>query len=313
MTELRRLLDAPSDDFAVALLRSATEDAPEARSLSKAAAALGVGALVGGGAIGVAAGAVSAGAAGSASALGTAQAAAAIGAPAALPHAAGITFAVLAKQTAIGMLAGVAVMGGYYTSVGLPDSRGHDSSVHAVAAVPAGPRAAERVSRAPRVEAAASPAAVPGPEPASEGVAAKFELVEAPSAPAVPAKRALRAPTQAAPASAPAPAPAAGPPAVAPAAKSATLAAEVALLDRARTALAAGDALGSLSVLDEYGREKRSGVLAPEAQFLRIQALERAGRTRAARALARDFIAKNPGSRKSASLEALVGPADARP
>ncbi len=307
MTELRRLIDAQSDDFAVALLRSANDDAPEARSLSKAAAALGVGALVGGGAIGVAAGAASASAAGSASALGTAQAAAALGAPAALPQAAGVTFVVLAKQAAIGMLAGVAVMGGYYTSVGLPSSRGHDN-VHAVPAAPAAPRAPERAPRLKPLENAEPPAVVsePGPEPA--GVTAQFALLNEPSVAAAPPRRTQRvAPQKAAPAvavSAPAPAPAA---------KSATLAVEVALLDRARSALTAGDALGSLSVLEEYAGEKRSGVLAPEAQFLEIQALERAGRTGAARALARDFIAKHPGSRKAASLEALVRPADARP
>ncbi len=164
MNELRRLLDAPSDDFAVALLRSATEDAPEARSLSKAAAALGVGALVGGGAIGVATGAASASAAGSASAFG-AHAAAALGTPVALPQAAGITFAVLAKQAAIGMLAGVAVMGGYYTSVGLPGGRGQDSSAHVVADVPSAPRTAERAPRTKLLEVAADPAVEPVEQP----------------------------------------------------------------------------------------------------------------------------------------------------
>jgi hypothetical protein len=308
VTELRRLLDAPSDDFAVALLRSANDDAPEARSLSKAAAALGVGALVGGGALGAATGAASASAAGSASGFGTAHAAAALGAPVALPQAAGITFAVLAKQAAIGMLAGVAVMGGYYTSVGLPGSRGQDPNAHVVADAPVSPRAAEHAPRAKLLEAAAAPAVEPVAQP--EGVTARFDLVEQPPLAAAPAKRVLRAPSKAA-AVVQAPASAARV-AAAPAAKNG-LAVEVALLDRARSALAAGDAVGSLSVLDEYARERRSGVLAPEAQFLKIQALERAGRTGAARALARDFIAKNPGSRRAASLEALVGPADARP
>ncbi len=97
----------------------------------------------------------------------------------------------------------------------------------------------------------------------------------------------------------------------APAGKNA-LAVEVALLDRARSALAAGDALSPCRCSTST-RGRSAAVLAPEAQFLKIQALELAGRTGAARALARDFIAKNPGSRRAASLEALVGPADARP
>jgi hypothetical protein len=95
--------------------------------------------------------------------------------------------------------------------------------------------------------------------------------------------------------------------------KNASLALEVQLLDRARGALLAGDAIGSLSVLDEYQSAQRTGILAPEAQVLRIQVLERLGRTGAASALARDFVGRHPGSRHAAALRPLAERADAAP
>jgi hypothetical protein len=67
----------------------------------------------------------------------------------------------------------------------------------------------------------------------------------------------------------------------------ATLAGEIARLDGARAALARGNAVGALSLLDEYDARYPSGQLAPEAALLRARALMAAGNVEAARRLAR--------------------------
>lgn len=100
----------------------------------------------------------------------------------------------------------------------------------------------------------------------------------APQLPAEPAPVELAPPPRA---SAPRPAP--------------SLAAEVAALDRARKALDSDDPKTALFLLEAYER-RGAQRLAAEATLLRIEALARAGRTREADALARAFLAANPGS-----------------
>jgi hypothetical protein len=354
VTELRRLFDAEPDEFALELLRSAHDDGPAATSFNQAAAALGVGAVLAGTT------AVSSAGAASAASLGTSIAAAPVAglglsaaagslsaAPVAASTAATITFAVLAKQAAIGMVAGLAVMGGFYTTVG------SSSSDEAKLGAPGSPGqtslSAPGVARRttlPNRDGAAAPSVeagpLVGPLPVTAPVAAdgafdasseqsklgKSKLAETAVSSRSSAARSARATSGqplASEANAVAPAAAAEVPTVAfpatpapaqPAEKSAAtdpLSLEVGLLDRARTALAAGDADRSLAVLDEYQRGKPSGILAPEAQVLRIQVLERLGRTRAAAALARDFVSRHPGSRHAAALRVLAERADARP
>jgi hypothetical protein len=75
-----------------------------------------------------------------------------------------------------------------------------------------------------------------------------------------------------------------------------TLGDEVAALDGARQALAAGNATGALSALDAYQRAARAPRLASEATLLRIEALLRAGRRAEATAVAQTFADKNPDS-----------------
>jgi TolA-binding protein len=81
---------------------------------------------------------------------------------------------------------------------------------------------------------------------------------------------------------------------------------EVSTLDRARAAVAAGDSGRALEVLDGYGASFPRGVLRPEATYLRIQALLKAGQREAARELATRLLADHPDSPHAPQLEPLV-------
>jgi len=74
------------------------------------------------------------------------------------------------------------------------------------------------------------------------------------------------------------------------------LSAELAALDGARSALAAGNPTGALSRLDAYSKAHPRGRLALEAEVLRIDALARNGQTQAAKAWARAFLRQRPKS-----------------
>lgn len=76
----------------------------------------------------------------------------------------------------------------------------------------------------------------------------------------------------------------------------ATLAQELSALDAARGMLARGDAAGALGRLDRYARVYPHGRLALEAEVLRIDALDAAGRSDAARARAQAFLDRHPHS-----------------
>ena len=90
------------------------------------------------------------------------------------------------------------------------------------------------------------------------------------------------------------------------AADASSLEGEVTALDRARSALAAGDANRALERLGQYEQAFPKGALRPEATYLRIQALSKAGQHGAARELAARFLAKNPSSPHAAQLQALI-------
>lgn len=94
--------------------------------------------------------------------------------------------------------------------------------------------------------------------------------------------------------------------------KSTALGAEVALLDRARTALAAGNGALAIKVLDEHQRSYKSGHLMPEAAYLRVQALLKTGNQAAARDVAAHAQATWPESPLSSELGALAN-SPARP
>jgi len=81
---------------------------------------------------------------------------------------------------------------------------------------------------------------------------------------------------------------------------------ELGALDRARLALAKGDARRALDGLDGYDRRFPSGRLQLEAEVLRIDALARLGRKDAARQHAEAFLRKHPNSVLATRVRAIV-------
>src|SRR5262249_30266843 len=65
---------------------------------------------------------------------------------------------------------------------------------------------------------------------------------------------------------------------------------EVASLDTARQALAAGDASRALRALDDYDRKSHGGVLGPESTVIRIEALALRGDRASATRLGKAFL-----------------------
>lgn len=84
------------------------------------------------------------------------------------------------------------------------------------------------------------------------------------------------------------------------------LAREVAQIDAARQAVAAGNASAALSHLDQYSAPDRTTTLDREAQLLRIDALLLSGRKAEALRLAQGYLALHPGDPHSTRLRALV-------
>jgi hypothetical protein len=85
------------------------------------------------------------------------------------------------------------------------------------------------------------------------------------------------------------------------------LAEEVALVDRARGALARGDAQGTLKALDDYDAHFSPRKFAPEALYLRMEALLRLGQTSAARAVADRLATNYPSSPNAARARQVLG------
>ena len=83
------------------------------------------------------------------------------------------------------------------------------------------------------------------------------------------------------------------------------LAAEIALLDRARTALHRGDFAVALAALDEHAASFADGALVQEASVIRIDLLVARGSTDAARVLAHSFLARYPHSPVAPRLRAM--------
>jgi len=83
---------------------------------------------------------------------------------------------------------------------------------------------------------------------------------------------------------------------------------EVAALDRARAALAAGEPARTLDLLDGYEQAFPKGALRQEATYLRIQALSKAGQRGAARDLAARFLAAHRETPHASQLQQLLSP-----
>jgi hypothetical protein len=94
-------------------------------------------------------------------------------------------------------------------------------------------------------------------------------------------------------------------PAIVPAADD-TLTAEVAALDEARRALAAGDPAPALLALDKYDHRFVQRRLGPEAAVLRIEALLAEGRFGQARQLGNELLAAEPDGAYAQHLRSLL-------
>jgi hypothetical protein len=85
---------------------------------------------------------------------------------------------------------------------------------------------------------------------------------------------------------------------------------ELAALDAASTALAAGNGIGALALLDTYAQAYPHGRLEIEAEVLRIGALARSGRLEAARVRAETFLRRHPQSVLASRVRAEARLAD---
>jgi hypothetical protein len=236
-----------------------------------------------------------------------AQAAAAVGATASsvAPKAATVSFVVLSKWIVAGAL--VAATGitaheaGSSREVRASSPSGVAATVVAATALPPSSPArheaplpnepeSEPPSAEPRV---AAPVVSKTTEPASTGPASTTTL---------PAHHKAK-PTDA------------RPPPVGPAMPTATadnrpavgLGEQVGAIDRAESALAAGDAAEAIRRVDEYDTRFPMGVLAQEATTLRIEALVAQGKLDAATALARQFLASHPTTPHATRIRLVLG------
>jgi hypothetical protein len=85
-----------------------------------------------------------------------------------------------------------------------------------------------------------------------------------------------------------------------------SLALELSSLDRARAALASGDATRALAEVDRHERAFPAGSLGPEAQLLRIDARLGRGETASARTLARRLLARDPSGPYAQRLRTIA-------
>ena len=91
------------------------------------------------------------------------------------------------------------------------------------------------------------------------------------------------------------------------------LAEELGVLDRARTALHHGDAVGALAELDQHDSQYPAGALAPEALALRIESEERRGNVARVRTLVALFAMRYPSHPYLSRLKVLAEPKPSRP
>ena len=196
----------------------------------------------------------------------------------------------LTKVLAFVGVSGVAILAGtvYLESVEKPLATTASSTMQASAAP-------ERASSAPR-DSVEVPALPPSPSPQAPSASS---VVAAPPTSATNATVVPAPPAAALPPTAPAPRGSID--------RESALAAELASLDRARSALAQGQASQALALLDDHAVHFPRGVLATEATVLRIEALVRAGDRASAVALAHRFLAANAASPYAPRVRSLVG------
>jgi hypothetical protein len=81
---------------------------------------------------------------------------------------------------------------------------------------------------------------------------------------------------------------------------------EVRALDRAKSALASGNASGALAALDEHAREFPAGALGPEAEVLRVRALVATGNRSSALVIARRIVQRQPNGDHAKVMKSLL-------
>jgi len=92
----------------------------------------------------------------------------------------------------------------------------------------------------------------------------------------------------------------------APTAQTLQLSDEANLIDQAREAVAGGDGLGALRILEHHRRRFAQPRLQPEALYLRMQALRLEGHLEAAIRVAQHLLAEYPNGPQSAAARAVV-------
>lgn len=87
---------------------------------------------------------------------------------------------------------------------------------------------------------------------------------------------------------------------------------EIELVAEAREALSRGDARACLDAVERHRREFPAGQLTLEMKVMQIEATLASGDRAGARALAQDYLAKNPGSAYEARVRSLAASTEAR-
>jgi hypothetical protein len=266
MTNLKRWLDDGAPDGVRELLVAASEEQPKAAGAQRTLVALGVGGAVVTGAV------HASGVAG-----GTAGAAA------------------VAKGATFASPLAIAMKWGFIGAVGAVTTLG---AVHVVFQPPAS-------------EARPSSPAVPNRAPLrSSGVGEHLPRAAAPEAPAPAAAEissALAAPPAPPPVTTRLAGSAPGPASIAPPRDdSVRMLEEVSGIDRARSALARGDAPGTIAAIDSYESKFSPRSFEPEALYLRMEALGRLGDIAGARALARRLVTAFPNAPQSARAKVVL-------
>lgn len=214
--------------------------------------------------------------------------------------------AVLGGAAAIGAAATATAWGGVRLTLGkwllLALAAGAAITVAALQLGAPRPPEERLVARRARAVLAAHALVTPAEAPAAPARAERSDAIDVASLPDVePAREVARAPA-AVPRREPPVAPSASPSA----SPGEGLAEEVASLQEARAALAAGALQRALASLDAHARRFPQGRLGLEAEVLRIEALARAGDHASAAARARAFAAAHPGSPYASRVRALA-------
>ncbi|MDB5221247.1 MAG: hypothetical protein JWO86_9174 [Myxococcaceae bacterium] len=279
MSDPRLLREGTSRGFDRALLESARDDRAPDGSEDLALAALGLGAIAVTGAAAVAAHGMSA--------------------PPAAIGASKIASAVLLKWLGISLAVTVAVSAPVtYVVVSRADRPKPAPGAESAAVAHAPP---PRTSPSPRSASPAAPPSVTIADAEEADADAGSGSADQPPALVVAAPVSALPPSAALHAVAP---PRGG--SAAPARSASSLSPELDVLDRARQALAAHDAIAARAALDEYQRRFPHGSLREEAELASIETLVQSGDTAGTREAANRFLASHPDSAYAGRVRAIL-------